>query len=147
MRSKDKSGNRADDRDTEEYINRLLAAGFISRNCKFPTSRNKKTESIRSLIQAMLLLDSRYTQEVKIEEALEESFKSYYRRVIGNYSDKQKNILESAIEYLTEAFKDSEKIVYSFEMPILIYLADMAEDIGLEPLRFKKWWKEIIKED
>jgi len=52
----------------------------------------------------------------------------------------RKNTLRSAIEYLEHAFPEGGENIPTEDIPILIYLADMAEYKEIEPERFREWW-------
>ena len=58
------------------------------------------------------------------------------------FSDKQKNILASAVEYLSDAFCGNEVTVNGKDVPVLIYLAERAQENGILPDRFMKWWAD-----
>ena len=60
---------------------------------------------------------------------------------------KQKNILESAIQYLSHTFPEKNKNIRKISIPMLIYLADVAEDAKIKPRFFRDWWNFFTEKD
>ena len=71
----------------------------------------------------------------------------YSESIRENYSDRQSNILKSAIQYLTDAFPEKNKQLRKISIPMLIYLADAAEDAEIKPRFFRDWWNYFTEED
>ena len=111
-------------------INEVLASSFFV---------NKKEEDWRCLVQGMMLLDTRYVNGGEVRD--------YVESIKESYTDQQKNTLKSAIEYLENAFPEGNKDIKTTSMPLLIYLADVAEYEELSPRRFKDWWLCFIEKD
>ena len=63
------------------------------------------------------------------------------------YNDKQKNTLKSAIQYLENAFPEKNKNIRKISIPMLIYLADVAEYDEVKPRFFRDWWSYFTEED
>ncbi len=55
-------------------------------------------------------------------------------------TDKQKNFLLSALEYLSEAFGSVQKNFLPEQMPLLLCLAEEAQNEEMDPHEFCKWW-------
>ena len=72
---------------------------------------------------------------------------AYAESIKNGYTDKQSNLLRSAVQYLTEAFPVSDKQLKNINIPILLYMADVAEDKGVKPMYFRQWWAFFTEED
>ena len=72
----------------------------------------------------------------------------YSESIRESYSDKQIVTLRSAIEYLTDAFPEKNKQLKKINIPMLIYLADVAMDAGIvKPMYLRQWWEFFTEED
>ena len=105
----------------EEFLKELLESSFFQ-ECIEKTSVGQQNVYERRIV---LLCGSKLLQQ-------------YY----GEYcfSDKQKNVLASAIEYLTDAFEGKGGQINMKEVPVLIYLAELAQEEGIIPETFAQWW-------
>ena len=59
-------------------------------------------------------------------------------------TDKEKNTLVSAIEYLTEAFSFGTIKIRKEQLPLLICLAEVAQNEEILPEVFKEWWEIVV---
>lgn len=130
-----------------EMMNELLTSKFFTTSCNFSKAQRKASDDQRSLIQAMMLLDTNNVPDFELKDFSENSILEYSENIRENYSDKQKNILESAIQYLTDAFPEKNKNIRKISIPMLIYLADIAQDVELKPRFFREWWSFFTEED
>ena len=58
-------------------------------------------------------------------------------------TDKQKNHLASAVEYLSVAFVEEDITRFIGQLPLLLCLAEFAQNEELSPVRFKCWWEMV----
>lgn len=112
--------------------------GLIKNTC-ITKDEIKKDSVRRLLLQAMMLLDEKYVTDFSIKDFSKKSLKKYEKSLRKNFSDKQENLLCSAIQYLTDAFPEKKMPVKKKDIPLLIYLADEAEDAGISPGQFWEW--------
>ena len=116
-------------------------------SCNFSKAQLKASDDQRSLIQSMMLLDTNNVPDFELKDFSENSILEYSESIRENYSDKQSNILKSAIQYLTDAFPEKQKQIRKISIPMLIYLADVAEDAEIKPRFFRDWWSFFTEED
>ena len=130
-----------------EMMNELLDSKFFTTSCNFSKAQLKASDDQRSLIQAMMLLDTNNVPDFELKDFSENEILSYSESIRENYSNKQRNILESAIQYLTDAFPEKQKQIRKISIPMLIYLADVAEDAEIKPRFFRDWWNYFTEDD
>lgn len=94
-----------------------------------------------------MLLDTNNVPDFELKDFSETSILEYSESIRENYSDRQSNILKSAIQYLTDAFPEKNKQLRKISIPMLIYLADAAEDAEIKPRFFRDWWNYFAEED
>lgn len=130
-----------------ELMNELLASKFFVTGCNFSKAQLKASDDQRCLLQAMMLLDTNNVPDFELKDFSETSILEYSESIRENYSDRQSNILKSAIQYLTDAFPEKNKQLRKISIPMLIYLADVAEDAEIKPRFFRDWWNYFTEED
>ena len=128
-------------------INELLASKFFTVSCNFTGAQLKASDDQRCLLQSMMLLDTNYVSGFELKDFSEVSILEYSESIRQNYSDKQCNLLKSAIQYLTDAFPEKNKQIRKISIPMLVYLADVAEDAEIKPRFFRQWWEYFTEED
>lgn len=99
------------------------------------------------LIQSMMLLDTKYNADFELKDFSENSIREYSEYIGENYSAKQRNILKSAFQYLADAFSEKQEQITQMNIPMMVYLADVAEDAEIEPEVFRDWWGYFSEED
>jgi len=133
--------------DVAILLNELLKSHFFSESAFFTKSQLKTSDDQRCLLQAMVLLDRNYVSGFEMKDFSETSLMEYAESIKGCYTDKQSNLLRSAVQYLTEAFPVKDKQLKKINIPMLIYLADVAEDVEIRPMLFRQWWEYFTEED
>lgn len=130
-----------------EFINEVLTSKFFVNSCNFSKAQLKASDDQRSLIQSMMLLDTNYVSGFELKDFSENSILEYSECIRENYTDKQKNTLKSAIQYLENAFPEKNKNIRKISIPMLIYLADVAEYDEIKPRFYRDWWSYFVDED
>ena len=130
-----------------EFINEVLASKFFVNSCNFSKAQLKASDDQRSLIQSMMLLDTNYVKGFELKDFSENTILEYSENIREIYNDKQKNTLKSAIQYLENAFPEKNKNIRKISIPMLIYLADVAEYDEVKPRFFRDWWSYFTEED
>ena len=125
----------------------LLESRFFTVSCNFTGAQLKANDDQKCLLQGMMLLDTNYVSGFGLKDFSENSILEYSESIRESYSDRQSNILKSAIQYLTDAFPEKNKQIRKISIPILIYLADIAEDAEIKPMFFRQWWEFFTEED
>ena len=130
-----------------ELINELLTSKFFTTSCNFSKAQLKASDDQKVLIQSMMLLDTNNVPDFELKDFSENSILEYSESIRGTYTDKQSNILKSAIQYLTDAFPEKNKQLRKISIPTLVYMADIAEDKEIKPMYFRQWFEFFIDED
>ncbi len=120
-----------------EFINEVLASKFFVNSCNFSKAQLKASDDQRSLIQSMMFLDTNYVKGFELKDFSENSILEYSENIRETYNDKQKNTLKSAIQYLENAFPEKNKNIRKISIPMLVYLADVAEYDEVKPRFFR----------
>lgn len=128
-------------------LNELLTSKFFTESACFTKAQIKTSDDQRCLLQAMLLLDRNYVSGFQFKDFSETSLMQYAESIKGCYTDKQGNLLRSAVQYLTESFPVMDKQLKKINIPILLYMADVAEDKAVKPMYFRQWWDYFKNED
>lgn len=130
-----------------EFINELLTSKFFTTSCNFSKAQLKASDDQKVLIQSMMLLDTNNVADFELKDFSENSILEYSESIRGTYTDKQSNILKSAIQYLTDAFPEKNKQLRKISIPTLVYMADIAEDKEIKPMYFRQWFEFFTEED
>lgn len=130
-----------------ELINELLTSKFFTTSCNFSKAQLKASDDQKVLIQSMMLLDTNNVLDFELKDFSENSILEYSESIRGTYTDKQSNILKSAIQYLTDAFPEKNKQLRKISIPTLVYMADIAEDKEIKPMYFRQWFEFFTEED
>mgnify|MGYP004667093955 FL=1 len=130
-----------------ELINGLLTSKFFTVSCNFSKAQFKASDDQKVLIQSMMLLDTNNIPDFELKDFSENSILEYSESIRGTYTDKQSNILKSAIQYLTDAFPEKNKQLRKISIPTLVYMADIAEDKEIKPMYFRQWFEFFTEED
>lgn len=130
-----------------ELINELLTSKFFTTSCNFSKAQLKASDDQKVLIQSMMLLDTNNVPDFELKDFSENSILEYSESIREKYSDKQCNILKSAIQYLTDAFPEKNKQLRKISIPTLVYMADIAEDKEIKPMYFRQWYEFFTEED
>ena len=128
-------------------VNQMLGSRFFTTSCNFTGAQLKASDDQRCLLQGMMLLDTNYVAGFELKDFSENSILEYSESIRENYSDRQSNMLKSAIEYLTDAFPEKNKQLRKINIPILMYLADVAMDAEIKPMLFRQWFEFFTNED
>lgn len=130
-----------------ELINELLTSKFFTVSCNFSKAQLKASDDQKVLIQSMMLLDTNNVPDFELKDFSENSILEYSESIRRTYTDKQSNILKSAIQYLTDAFPEKNKQLRKISIPTLVYMADIAEDKEIKPMYFRQWFEFFTEED
>ena len=130
-----------------ELINELLTSKFFTTSCNFSKAQLKASDDQKVLIQSMMLLDTNNVLDFELKDFSENSILEYSESIRGTYTDKQSDILKSAIQYLTDAFPEKNKQLRKISIPTLVYMADIAEDKEIKPMYFRQWFEFFTEED
>jgi hypothetical protein len=127
-------------------LNELLNGKFFAESCNFSLAQRRTSDDQRSLLQGTMLLSSKYVSGFELVDFSEKSIMEYAESIKGNFTEKQENILKSAIQYLTDAFQAPNKQLRKISIPMLVYLADYAME-RIRPMHFRQWFEYFTEED
>lgn len=128
-------------------LDEILQSRFFVVSCSFTREQIKAGDDRICLLQGMMLLDAKYVAGFGPRDFSEGSALEYSESIKDNYSDKQRNVLKSAIQYLTDAFPEKDQNLKKANIPIVVYISDAAMDAGIRPMSFRRWWEVFTKED
>lgn len=125
-------------------LNDILQSGFFAVSCSFTGAQLKAGDDRICLLQSMVLLDTKYVTGFERKDFSADSVLRYWESIRDDYSDRQSNMLKSAIQYLTDAFQVRDKGLKKINIPIVVYISDVAMDAGIIPTFFRRWWEVLI---
>ena len=120
-----------------------LVALYIRNLKERPESKEKfmeQKEMQLCIARCMLLLEANSMSECVVRNLSQISIETYMKHNVGKYSDRQRNTFKSAIEYLRDALGEEQMQINLKIVPILVCLADIAQDNAIKPQTFKMWW-------
>ena len=137
-----------------KFIKSLLADKFFSEICQFSALQRRKSDDMCTLLQAMMLLDSRY-EGYEYSSISADEIMRYAASIKNNYSEEQKELLFDIIDYLEKVFPEQEKLLKKINIPIVMLAADTAMGENYDstkgiyrvgPMYFRQWFSHFFTE-
>lgn len=137
-----------------KFIKSLLADRFFSNICQFSALQRRKSDDMCTLLQAMMLLDSRYDGYEFTSISADEIMR-YAAHIKHIYSEKQKERLYDIIDYLEKVFPEKDKMLKKINIPIAMLTADTAMGNDYDsskgiyrvgPMYFRQWFSYFFDE-
>lgn len=137
-----------------KFIKSLLSDRFFAEICQFSALQRRKSDDMCTLLQGMMLLDSRY-KGYEYASISADATMQYAASIRNNYSEEQKEHLFDIIDYLEKVFPRPEKMVKKINIPILMMTADLAmgKDYNtaknlyrVGPMYFRQWFSYFCDE-
>lgn len=137
-----------------KFIKSLLSDKFFSEICQFSALQRRKSDDMCTLLQSMMLLDSRYGGYEYASISADEIMR-YAAHIKNNYSEEQKERLFDIIEYLEKVFPEKDKMLKKINIPIVILAADTAMGTDYNsakniyrvgPMYFRQWFSYFFDE-
>lgn len=137
-----------------KFIKSLLADRFFSEICQFSALQRRKSDDMCTLLQAMMLLDSRY-EGYEFASISADEIMRYAAHIKNNYSEKQKERLFDIIDYLEKVFPEKDKMLKKINIPIVMLAADTAMGNNYNsaksiyrvgPMYFRQWFSYFFDE-
>lgn len=99
----------------------------------------RREDDFLCLLTTMMLLDDKYYDNFKIKTSASAAECVRFAETIkGNYSDEKKKLVESLIDYLSEAFGDKEyKFLRKNNIPIVMYVGFVCLNHGVSAEEYK----------
>ncbi len=136
------------------FIKSILSDKFFSEICKFSALQRRKSDDLCTLLQAMMLIDSRYSGYEYASISADETMQ-YAASIKNNYSEEQKERLFDIIDYLEKAFPEKENMLKKINIPIVFLAADTAMGDNYDtakgiyrvgPMYFRHWFSYFFAE-
>lgn len=136
------------------FIKSVLSDRFFSEICQFSALQRRKSDDMCTLLQAMMLLDSRYHGYEYASISADEIMR-YAASIKNSYSEEQKEQLYSIIDYLEKAFPEKDRMLKKINIPIVFLAADtaMGKDYDaarniyrVGPMYFRQWFSYFFDE-
>lgn len=137
-----------------KFIKSLLSDKFFSDICQFSALQRRKSDDMCTLLQSMMLLDSRY-EEYEYTSISADEIMRYAAHIKNNYSEIQKERLFNIIDYLEKVFPEKEKMLKKINIPIVMLAADTAMGNDHDPIKniyrigpmyFRQWFSYFFDE-
>lgn len=136
------------------FIKSILSDRFFSEICQFSALQRRKSDDMCTLLQAMMLLDSRYRGYEYASISADEIMR-YAASIKNGYSEEQKERLFDIISYLEKAFPEKERMLKKINIPIVFLAADTAMGRDCDalkniyrvgPMYFRQWFSYFFDE-
>lgn len=124
--------------DNAKFINQILSDDFFVVKCNFSALQLRKSDDMCTLLQAMMLLDNKYTGYEYSSISADETMR-YAASIKNTYSNDQRAILTTTLNYLNEAFPSKEKFLKKINIPMVVMVADLAITKGIAAYDFCNW--------
>lgn len=137
-----------------KFVKSLLADRFFSEICQFSALQRRKSDDMCTLLQAMMLLDSRY-EGYEFTSISADEIMRYAAHIKNNYSEEQKERLFDIIDYLEKVFPEKDKMLKKINIPIVMLAADTAMGSNYNsaksiyrvgPMYFRQWFSYFFDE-
>lgn len=137
-----------------KFIKSLLSDRFFSDICQFSALQRRKSDDMCTLLQSMMLLDSRH-EGLEFTSISADEIMRYAAHIKNNYSERQKERLYDIIDYLEKVFPEREKMLKKINIPIVMLAADTAMGSGYDsaksiyrvgPMYFRQWFSYFFDE-
>lgn len=122
-----------------KFIDSVLSGSFFAEKCNFTKLQLRKSDDMCTLLQSMMLLDHKYQGYEYISISADEVMK-YSAIIKGNYSDEQKEMLISIVDYLNLVFDEKEKLLRKINIPMVMLMADTAIKNEISASDFYDWF-------
>ena len=137
-----------------KFIKSLLADRFFSDICQFSALQRRKSDDMCTLLQSMMLLDSRH-EGYEFSSISADEIMRYAAHIKNNYSEKQKERLYDIIDYLEKVFPEKDKMLKKINIPIVMLTATTAMGSNYDstkgiyrvgPMYFRQWFSYFFDE-
>ena len=137
-----------------KFIKSILSDRFFSEICQFSALQRRKSDDMCTLLQSMMLLDSRYAGYEYASISADEIMR-YAAHIKNNYSEEQKERLFDIIDYLEKVFPEKDRMLKKINIPIVLLAADTAMGMDYNaaknsyrvgPMYFRQWFSYFFAE-
>lgn len=126
------------------FINDILASRFFTEKCNFTKRQRVLSADLCTLLQSMMLLDSKYRgydyASISDDEAM-----NYSRWINGNYPEECKDRVKKITGFLDNVFYMKDKNLRKVHIPILFLVADLALQKSITGTNFRRWFTDFFE--
>lgn len=123
-----------------QFLDRLLEKKFFTETCSFSSTQLRKADDMCALMQSMMLLEEDYNyKSLSANDTLQ-----YAMYIKDKYTNKQKEELESIVDYLGEALIDKDKFCKKINIPMLFLMAKKAIAQKIDYPDFLDWYNDFF---
>lgn len=126
--------------DNSIFVNEILAGRFFKEKCCFTPKQLKSSDDMCTLLQCMMLLDSRYRGYEYDNISAEAVSIQYSRHINGNYPDECRDRLKKIIGFLDNVFYMKDKNLKKINIPVIFLAADEALKQSVTGINFRRWF-------
>lgn len=117
------------------FFSELLDGNFFTQAINITEAQAKREDDLLMLLQAALLLDNRH-ENVDYKSISAANCLAYAESIRGSYNADKQQMLAEVIQYLDKAFPVKNKFLRKNNVPIVIVLAKVALEQGVEAKTF-----------
>jgi len=127
------------------FINEILSSRFFTEKCSFSKMQLKKSDDMCTLLQGMLLLDSKY-RGYEFDSISADEVMTYSGYIKNNYPIHLQERLKRIIAFLDNVFYTKDKNLKKINIPIIFLIADEALDKSITGINFRRWFNSFFDE-
>ncbi len=127
------------------FVNEILAGRFFREKCCFTPKQLKNSDDMCTLLQSMMLLDSKYRGYEYTTIAADVVSLQYSKYINGNYPTECKDRLKKIIGFLDNVFYMKDKNLKKVNIPILFLIADEALEQSVTGINFRRWFTHFFE--
>lgn len=127
------------------FINEILSSRFFTEKCSFSKMQLKKSDDMCTLLQGMLLLDSKY-RGYEFDSISADEVMTYSSFIKNNYPVHLQERLKRIIAFLDNVFYTKDKNLKKINIPIIFLIADEALDKSITGINFRRWFNSFFDE-
>jgi len=121
------------------FINEILESRFFTDKCNFTKRQLIQSADLCTLLQGMMLLDSKY-RGYEFPNISDDEVMAYSKWINSNYPDECRYRLKKIIAFLDNLFYMKEKNLRKVSIPILFLMADKALKLSINGTSFRRWF-------
>ena len=127
-------------------VNDIVSSRFFKEKCNFSKMQLKKSDDMCTLLQAMMLLDSKH-RGYEYKDISADSVMEYSKFINGNYPTECKDRLKKIIGFLDNCFYMKEKHLKKINIPMVMLMADEALNRGIINSHFRSFFYSFFEEN
>lgn len=127
------------------FVNEILAGRFFREKCCFTPKQLKNSDDMCTLLQGMMLLDSKYRSYEYTTISADVVSIQYSKYINGNYPVECRDRLKKIIGFLDNVFYMKDKNLKKVNIPILFLIADEALEQSVTGINFRRWFTNFFE--